>query len=58
MVLGLLIAVLAVVFIAGNREPTEISLAVLRISAPLWVTLTGVFLAGLATGWLVARRRK
>ena len=56
--LGIVIAVVAIVFILQNREPAEISLMMLRVSAPLWITLTAVFLAGFATGWLVSKRRK
>ena len=56
--LGIAIAVVAIIFILQNRQPVEISLMMLRVSAPLWITLTAVFLAGFATGWLVSKRRK
>ena len=56
--LGLAIAVVAIIFILQNRQPADISLVMLRVSSPLWVTLSAVFLAGFAAGWLVSKRRK
>jgi len=56
--LGIAIAVVAIIFILQNRQPADISLVMLQVSAPLWVTLSAVFLAGFATGWLVSKRRK
>jgi len=55
---GVAIAVLAIAFILQNRQPVAINLLMLGVTAPLWTALTGVFVAGLATGWLVSRRRK
>lgn len=56
--LGLVIAAVAVVFILQNRQAVEVSLFFQQLSAPLWTALAGVFLAGLVTGWLLARRGK
>lgn len=54
---GLGIAVLAVAFILQNRHDAVINLLAATVSAPLWLVLSLVFLAGGATGWLVKRRK-
>lgn len=56
--LPLLLAVLAVVFIAQNRESTSTTLFWFSFNAPLWLTLTVVTLIALGCGVLVGRRRK
>jgi uncharacterized membrane protein YciS (DUF1049 family) len=56
--LGLAIAAIALAFILQNRQPVAINLLLLSLTAPLWTALTGIFAAGLATGWLLSRRRK
>ena len=48
---------MAVAFIAQNREPVTISLLAVRLSAPQWLTLTVLFLAGVATGFLLRGRK-
>ncbi len=55
--LGVAIAVVAFAFIAQNRDPVVTNLFMLQFTAPAWLTLTLVFLLGMATGWLVKRRR-
>ena len=55
--LSLLVLVIAVVFIAVNRDDVTISLLVARVHAPLWVVLAGVFVAGWLVG-IVRTRRK
>ena len=55
--LGVAIAVVAFAFIAQNRDPVVSNLFMLQFTAPAWLTLTLVFLLGMATGWLVKRRR-
>ena len=55
--LGVAIAVVAFAFIAQNRDPVVSNLFMLQFTAPAWLTLTLVFVLGLATGWLVKRRR-
>ena len=55
--LGVAIAVVAFAFIAQNRDPVVSNLFMLQFTAPAWLTLTLVFLLGIATGWLVKRRR-
>ena len=56
--LGLAIAVLAIAFILQNRESVQVDLLTFQFSAPQWVTLLVVFLAGLATGLLWSRRKR
>ena len=56
--LGIAIAVVAIIFILQNRQPVEISLLTLQVSATLWVVLLVVFLAGFVTRWLVSKRRE
>lgn len=55
--LGVAIAVVAIAFIAQNREPVVSNLFMLKFTAPAWLTLSIVFILGLATGWLIKRRR-
>ena len=55
--LGVAIAVVAFAFSAQNRDPVVSNLFMLQFTAPAWLTLTLVFLLGMATGWLVKRRR-
>ena len=55
---GLAIAAVAVAFILQNRQSVAIELLVFSVAAPLWITLSGVFLAGFVTCWLIARRRR
>ena len=55
---GVAIAVLVVAFILQNRQSVAIDLLVFTVEAPLWITLSIVFVAGLATCWLISRRRR
>ena len=55
--LSLLLLVLAVVFIAVNRDDVTISLVVARVHSPLWVVLASVFVAGLLVGVVRTRRK-
>ncbi|MHA6523565.1 LapA family protein [Tessaracoccus sp. G1721] len=54
---GVAVAVLAGAFIVQNRQIVGIELLAFTFQAPLWITLSGVFLAGVATCWLISRRR-
>lgn len=56
--LGLVIAVLVVAFILQNPQPARIELLTFQFTSPLWATLLAVFMAGLATGLLWARRQR
>lgn len=55
--LSILIVIVAVIFIAQNRQETTIQLFAGAASAPLWVVLAVLFLAGAITGALRTRRR-
>lgn len=55
---GILIAVLAFAFIVQNRQRVGIDLLMFTVQTPLWIALTGVFLAGFVTCWLIARKRR
>ncbi|MGC4945507.1 DUF1049 domain-containing protein [Streptomyces sp. DT224] len=56
-ILVLVIAVLSIVFIAENTEDVEVRLIVPLVTAPLYVWLVVMFLAGMACGAYVFRRR-
>lgn len=56
--LAVVIVVVAIAFILQNRDSTQVTVMSLHLVSPLWITLTVVFLAGLATGLLVQRRRR
>ena len=48
----------AIAFILQNRDSVQVDLLTFQFSAPQWVTLLVVFLAGLATGLLWSRRKR
>ena len=54
---GLLITILAIVFVLMNREEIPISLFGVQITGPAWVLLLLVFLSGWLVGVLTTRRR-
>ncbi|MFE9817112.1 DUF1049 domain-containing protein [Streptomyces sp. NBC_00236] len=56
-ILVLVIAVLSIVFIAENTKDVEVRLIVPLVTAPLYVWLIVMFLAGMACGAYVFRRR-
>ncbi|MFJ6002401.1 hypothetical protein [Arthrobacter sp. NPDC092385] len=53
---AIILAAVAVIFIAQNREVASISLLFLSVSLPLWVTLAVATAVGVAVGWLLHRR--
>ncbi|GAA1468000.1 LapA family protein [Nocardiopsis exhalans] len=57
---GLALLVAAVVFVAQNRDATEIQLLFISLTAPLWGTLTASVCVGLVIGLLLrpSERRK
>ncbi len=55
-VVGLVLLVLAVVFILENRVTTTVRFLVPRVSAPLWVALLVSALAGVISGALLTYR--
>lgn len=48
--LGAALAVLAVVFIIENRQPTEVRVLVPVLTMPLWAALTGTHRVGVRIG--------
>lgn len=55
--IGLVIAILAAVFILQNRQTARVQLFVVTVSMPLWIAMTICALAGLLIGLLARRRR-
>lgn len=56
-ILVIIIAVLSIVFIVENTEEVEVRLIVPLVTMPLYVWLIVMFLAGMACGAYVFRRR-
>lgn len=56
-ILVLVIAVLSVVFIAENTQEVKVRLIVPLVTMPMYVWLIVMFLAGMACGAYVFRRR-
>ena len=54
---GLVLLVLAVIFILENRRSTTIRFLIPNVTAPLWVALLGSVLVGVVAGALLARDR-
>ena len=54
---GVALLVLVVVFIALNRDETEISFIVFTATTSLWVALALTAAAGFVAGFLIGRRR-
>lgn len=54
---GLIVAILAIVFVLMNRDEIPINLFGVRITGPAWVVLLLVFLSGWLVGVLPKRRR-
>lgn len=54
--LSILLVVLAVVFVAQNRQPVRIHLFATTVTTPLWVALTAMLVVGLAAGTFRIRR--
>lgn len=54
--LSILLVVLAVVFVAQNRQPVRVHLLATTVTTPLWVALTAMLVIGLAAGTFRIRR--
>ncbi|WP_028648169.1 DUF1049 domain-containing protein [Nocardiopsis sp. CNT312] len=50
---ALILLILAVIFVAQNREAVQIQVLVVSLSAPLWATLGCAVLVGLVIGLLL-----
>jgi len=56
-ILGAVVAVLLIVFIAANNESVEVSLVFFKATLPLWVVLAVTALLGVVVGVGVGTRR-
>ena len=56
--LGLVLLVVAIVFILQNRGSTRIEVFTLSVSAPLWLILVVAVVVGMLVGLLVSRSPK
>jgi len=52
-----IVTVLAVVFVAQNREESRIDFLWMHLELGLWLALAATFLLGAMVGWLVNRSR-
>ena len=55
--LGVVLLVIAVVFVVENRQPVAIRLLIPLVTMPQWVALTATLVLGIAVGLLLRRRR-
>lgn len=55
---GGLLAILALVFIFSNRESARVSFLTIDFSWPLWFLMTVMVLLGMAIGALLMKRRQ
>ena len=55
--IGMVLLVLAVIFILENRRSTTIRFLIPEVTAPLWVALLGSVLIGVVAGALITRDR-
>lgn len=56
-VMGAIVALLLVVFIAANSKSTKVSLVFFTATLPLWVVLAVTAVVGVAVGMLLGARR-
>jgi uncharacterized integral membrane protein len=56
-IVALVVAALTVIFILQNRDPVEIRLFTLTVTASLWLLLIIMVGLGVVIGMLLARRR-
>ena len=54
---GIVIAVVLIVFIAINRDETQVSFLFFSTTMQLWIALTIAAVAGFVAGFLVSRKR-
>ncbi|MBG6226081.1 putative integral membrane protein [Arthrobacter sp. CAN_A2] len=55
-IIAIALAILAVIFIAQNRQEANVSLLFITVTLPLWITLACATVVGIAVGWLFHRR--
>jgi len=57
LILGVLIAVLALIFVLQNTNEVNVSYLGLDFTTGTWLMLVIFFVAGMIVGWLLGRRR-
>lgn len=57
MILGIVIAVLALIFVLENTDETKVEFLGFNFSTGTWLMLVIFFVAGMILGWLLSRRR-
>ena len=55
---AIVVVLLAAILVAQNRMRIPVNVLWVRVTSPLWLLLTIIFLAGLLTGLLLHRRRR
>ena len=56
-IIGIVLAIVGVVFILSNRESADVGLAFINVTVPLWVAMGVTFLIGIGAGALIFRRK-
>lgn len=56
--IALVITVLAVIFVAANRNKVSIEFLLVSVTSPLWLILLVMFVIGWIAGLLTARSRR
>lgn len=56
-IIGAIVAVVLIVFIAGNNDDVSVSLIVTEATLPLWLVLAVTALLGVGIGMLLGTRR-
>ncbi|MEU1983176.1 LapA family protein [Nocardia sp. NPDC019395] len=56
--LAAVLIVLAVVFIAQNRDRVDINFLLVTVTSPMWLVLLIIFLVGAVAGLLIKRRAR
>jgi uncharacterized integral membrane protein len=55
---GIILAIVTIWFIMANLHKAQITFWFVTVTSPMWVTLAGTFLAGMAATLLFTRHRK
>lgn len=55
---GIILAIVAIWFIMANLHRAQITFWFVTVTSPMWLTLAGTFIAGMAATLLFTRNRK
>ena len=55
---GIIVSIVAIWFIMANLHRVQITFWFVTVSSPMWLTLAGTFIAGMAATLLFTRHRK